>query len=136
MTTHVLSKLMKVSDPLLGALSTILSIISRGLIAWATTSFIFYCGLTFDFLPAIKSIVLRSIISKNVDESELGKALSIIDITGVLTGFVFPSLYSIIYRETLDTLRGTIFIVSGIIFIPVLILYVYVLRDDSSNSPF
>lgn len=119
----VLSKLLKVSDPMLGILSTILSIISRPIMAWASTSLMFYCGLTVDFLVSAKAIAIKSVISRNVDADELGRVYSILGVTDAIDLFVFPFLYSIIYYNSVDKFRGAIYIFSELFFVIVLALF-------------
>lgn len=67
-----LSKLFKISDPLVGFLGTFCSSISRIVYAAATTATMMYVARTIDMFVSVRALTLKSIISTFVETAELG----------------------------------------------------------------
>lgn len=91
--------------------------------AWATTGQLFYTSAIIDLFFPTLAVALKSIIGRYVESDELGKVFSILGIMDAIDGFVFPTVYSIIYIHTLDSFPGAIFLVDEIFFIPTLLLF-------------
>lgn len=85
-----------------------------------------YIARTLDAFISIRALVLKSILSKFVDSNELGRSFSIIAIIEAFGKFVFVSLYSVIYENTLDTWPSAFYFFSFIFLVLTALLFVYV----------
>lgn len=83
-----------------------------------------YVARTFDAFISIRALVLKSILSKYVEQDELGRSFSIIAIVEAIGKFVFVSLYSIVYENTLDTWPAAFYFVSFIFLAITAVLFV------------
>ncbi|CAO1411836.1 unnamed protein product [Diamesa hyperborea] len=136
----VFSKMMKISDPLIGVVSTLLTLISKPIYAFSTTTLMFYVGTTIDIFVSTKAIAIKSIVSKCVPSDELGKMYSVLGIIDSIDAFIFPSLYSIVYLNFVDSFPGAIYIFSEFFFILTFIMYlmIYILlkrKESGSEDP-
>lgn len=138
-----LSKLFHLSDPLVGFLGTFFSGISRifyvsnatdslqicqfndqfHLQTAATTSTMLYVARTIDMFVSVRALTLKSIISVFVDSTELGRIFSIIGIIEAFAKFVFVSVYSLIYKYTLESLPSAFYICSFFCLVVVAVMF-------------
>ncbi|XP_070499646.1 proton-coupled folate transporter-like [Chironomus tepperi] len=123
----VLSKILQISDVVLIILSTIMSIICRGIYIFAKTRVVFFVGTGIDFMFSVKFLGARSIISKIVPAEDLSTMFAIMGLFEALAGFVFPYMYPTFYQFLLDSPIHDIsemFALSGVIFIVGLMIYI------------
>jgi len=120
-----LSKLFHLSDPLVGFLGTFCSGISRIFYTAATTSLMLYIARTVDMFVSVRALTLKSIISTYVDSAELGRIFSIIGIIEALAKFVFVSIYSLIYKYTLESLASAFYICSFFCLVIVAVMFAF-----------
>lgn len=92
----------------------------------ATTISMMYVARTLDAFISIRALVIKSILSKYVNTDELGRSFSIIAIIEAIGKFVFVSLYSVVYENTLETWPAAFYFVSFIFLVLTAILFVYV----------
>lgn len=94
----------------------------------------FYTGTTIDLFVSTKAIAIKSIISKTIPASELGKIFSVLGIIDSIDAFIFPSLYSFVYLHTVETFIGAFYFLSEYFFILTLIMFVviYILLRGTS----
>lgn len=90
----------------------------------ATTLTMMYIARTFDAFISIRALVIKSILSKYVNSDELGRSFSIIAIVEALGKFVFVSMYSIVYEQTLDSWPAAFYILSLIFLVITAVLFV------------
>lgn len=119
----VFSKFLGISDPMIGIISTICTLISKPIYAFAVTTFMFYVGTTVDIFVSTKAIAIKSIISKIINADELGKIFSVLGILESVATFIFPSLYSFVYLKTVETFIGAIYFLSEFLFLLTLVLF-------------
>jgi len=122
----ILGKLFKISDPFMGVIGTSLSCVSRIFYTLATTISMMYIARTFDAFISIRALVIKSILSKYVDADELGRSFSIIAIIEAIGKFVFVSLYSFVYENTLESWPAGFYFVSFVFLVITAILFLYV----------
>lgn len=93
----------------------------------------FYIGTTLDLFVSTKAIAIKSIVSKVIPENELGRAFSVLGIIDSIDAFIFPSIYSFVYRHTVETFIGAIFLLSEFFFVLTLIMFIviYILLKKS-----
>lgn len=69
----VLSKFFKITDPMIGLIASVFSIISRPIVAFSRTTMAYYIGSTFDLFISTRILALRSIASTCVHPDEISK---------------------------------------------------------------
>lgn len=124
----VLSKLFKVDDIFLVLISTLLSIICRGVYIGATKTSHFFAGTAIDFTFSIKFLAVRSIISKVVPGDDLSTMYAIMGLFEALAGFIFPFIYPTFYQFLLKNPHhdvSEIFMLSGFLLIVAFGAYLY-----------
>jgi PCFT/HCP family folate transporter-like MFS transporter 1/3 len=119
----VFSKFLGVSDAMIGIVSTIFTLISRPIYAFAITTFMFYFGTTVDIFVSTKAIAIKAIISKVIATDELGKIFSVLGILESVANVIFPPLYSFVYNQTVGSFLGAIYFLSEFLFLLTLILF-------------
>lgn len=97
----------------------------------ATTLSMMYVARTLDAFISIRALVIKSILSKYVNADELGRSFSIIAIIEAIGKFVFVSLYSVVYENTLETWPAAFYFVSFIFLVITAILFLYVNLKNS-----
>lgn len=122
--TAVLSKLFKLSDPLVGLIASITTILSRLFFAFAKDSLTYYIGGALSLFESMRVIPIKSISSSLVDPEEIGRLFSLMSLLDSFGGFFFPPLYSYVYIENLQSFPGAIYILSQVFFIPVTISFI------------
>jgi PCFT/HCP family folate transporter-like MFS transporter 1/3 len=96
----------------------------------------FYVGTTVDLFISTKAVAIKSIISKTIPESELGRMFSVLGIIDSIDAIVFPGLYSFVYFKTVETFSGAIYFLSEFFFVLTLVMFVaiYILIKNSINE--
>lgn len=89
----------------------------------ATTTAMMYFARTFDAFISIRALVIKSILSKIVATDELGRLFCIIGIIEAFGKFVFVSVYSLIYSNTLDTWPAAFYFFSFIFLVITALLF-------------
>uniref|UniRef100_A0A1I8MAN5 Major Facilitator Superfamily protein n=1 Tax=Musca domestica TaxID=7370 RepID=A0A1I8MAN5_MUSDO len=122
--TAILSKLLKLSDALVGFVSSVTTALSRVLFAFASDTTTFYAGGVADSFVSLRAIAIKTIGSSIVDEEELSKMFSIFSICQPLAQLIFVPIYSDIYEKTVDSFPGAIFLFSEVFAIPNIIVFI------------
>lgn len=94
----LLSKILKVADIHLVLMSTLLSIVCRGIYFGASKTSIFFTGTAIDFTFSVKFLGVRSLISKIVPSDDLSTMFAVMGLMEALAGFVFPIIYPMFYQ--------------------------------------
>lgn len=98
----LLSKLFKIPDIILTMISTVLTIISRSIYRFATTTVEFFVGTGVDFCFSVKFLGVRSIISKLVPSEDLSTMFAIMGLFEALAALVFSYIYPTIYQYLIE----------------------------------
>lgn len=122
--TAVLSKFFKISDPIIGLIASITTILSRLFFAFAKSSITYYIGGALSLFESMRVIPIKSISSSLVDPEEIGRLFSLMSLLDSFGGFFFPPLYSYVYISNLRRFPGAIYILSQVFFIPVTISFI------------
>uniref|UniRef100_A0A1B0CNX0 uridine/cytidine kinase n=1 Tax=Lutzomyia longipalpis TaxID=7200 RepID=A0A1B0CNX0_LUTLO len=128
------SKYLKCSDPLIGVISSIGTVISKPILAFAATGAVYYAGTIIDLFLGCRPIALKSIISTFVEANEIGRVYSILGIMESLVQFIFPAMYSAVYINTLENFVGAIYLFGEIFFVPTLIIFIILYIQHKRNS--
>lgn len=86
----------------------------------------FYTGTTIDLFVSCKAVAIKSIISKAIPATELGKIFSVLGIIDSIDAFIFPSIYSFVYLHTVETFIGAFYFLSEFFFLLTLIMFVII----------
>ncbi|KAH8301299.1 hypothetical protein KR018_000265 [Drosophila ironensis] len=122
--TAILSKLLKVSDSMIGMLSALSIVCSRVLFAFANSTASFYVAGVVDMFVSLRVIAIKTIGSSIVDGDELSKMYSIFGISEPIAQFIFPPIFSEIYKSTVDSFPGAIWLFGEIFYIPNVLVFV------------
>lgn len=83
-----------------------------------------YTSATIDIFFHARFIAVKSMLSKIVDQNELGRVYSVLAVTENIDMIIFTPIYSILYNKTLDFLPGTFFLFSEVFLVGALIVFV------------
>ncbi|XP_075154898.1 solute carrier family 46 member 2 [Haematobia irritans] len=122
--TAILSKLLKLSDALVGFVSALTTACSRVLFAFSSNTATFYAGGVADSFATLRVIAIKTIGSSIVDGEDLSKMFSIFSICQPIAQLVFIPIYSDIYEKTVDSFPGAIFLFSEVFAIPNIIVFI------------
>lgn len=98
----VLSKFLKISDIVLTLLSTLLTVVSKIVYSFVTTTLGFFIGTAIDFTTGVKLLTVRSIISKLVTTEDLSTMFALMGLFEAFAGVVFPYIYPTYYKYLLE----------------------------------
>ncbi|EDV94609.1 uncharacterized protein LOC6567292 [Drosophila grimshawi] len=135
--TAILSKLLKFSDPTIGILSALAIVFSRALYAFATTTTSFYVASVVDMFVSLRVIAIKTIGASIVAGDELSKMYSIFGISEPIGQFIFPPIFSAVYKNTVDSFPGAFFLFGEIFYIPNVLVFVlcyFLMRRRKSNE--
>ncbi|XP_063697924.1 lysosomal proton-coupled steroid conjugate and bile acid symporter SLC46A3-like [Culicoides brevitarsis] len=137
-STLFFAKLMKMSDPVLGIISTIGTIIGNPVLAFSKTNLMIYTSGTIDIFFQARYIAVKSMLSKLVEKNELGRVYSVLGVTENIDSIIFTPVYSLIYYKTLDFMPGAFFLFSEIFLVGALFVFGYLViltRNNNSEEP-
>ncbi|XP_002031214.2 uncharacterized protein LOC6606410 [Drosophila sechellia] len=135
--TAILSKLLKVSDSMIGMLSALSIVCSRVLFAFSSSTSSFYVAGVVDMFVSLRVIAIKTIGSSIVAGDELSKMYSIFGISEPIAQFIFPPVFSEIYKSTVDSFPGAIWLFGEIFYIPNVLVFVvcyFLLRRRKANE--
>jgi len=112
----LLSFYWKVHDALIGVISTVSKVASLIVISVANDGWILFIGACLGFLSSLASIVIRSMLSKCVNKSDLGKIYSLLGSLEAAVPLLAAPLFTVVYNSTLETFPGAVFLVQASIF--------------------
>jgi PCFT/HCP family folate transporter-like MFS transporter 1/3 len=114
---------MKVKDTVL-ALIGLVSYFGQNMIrALMLTETGFYISIAVGGLGSVTSVGIRSHFSKIVEHKELGKVFSLMSAIDSVAPLIASSLFTTVFRATMDTMPGLSFIVTGsLLLIPFMIM--------------
>jgi len=121
----VLSLYLKVHDATIGVLATISKITSLVIISLAPNGWVLFVGACSGFLSTLSAIVIRSILSKVVVKSELGKIFSMVASLEAAVPLFAAPLFTFVYNHTLDSFPGAVFLVQASLFVLSCLIFIY-----------
>jgi len=132
----LLSFYWKVHDATIGILATCSKVFSLVIISLAWNGWVLLFGASSGFLSAFAAIVIRSMISKCVNKSDLGKIYSLLASLEAAVPLFASPLFTIVYTTTLETFPSAVFLVQAAIFVVAGIgfSYVYFLLTRSGQD--
>ncbi|CAL8108953.1 unnamed protein product [Orchesella dallaii] len=139
-------KIFKLPDAIIGIMSTIGIIISQFIFAFAVSGWMVYLGASLQMFAGLISIVLRSMISKVVAKEEIARVFTFLACGEASMPMVGVPLYSYVFRHTLTTFPGAMFMLSAGTYLFIIISFIYlhfsmknqvnhVQMDDPTETP-
>ncbi|ODM98083.1 Solute carrier family 46 member 3, partial [Orchesella cincta] len=128
-------KIFKLPDAIIGIMSTVGIIVSQFVFAFAASGWMIYLGASLQMFAGLISIVLRSMISKVVAKEEIARVFTFLACGEATMPIVGVPIYSYIFRHTLDTFPGAMFMVSAgtYMFIISSFIYLYFSMRNANN---
>ena len=135
------SRILKLSDPLISTLGTLATIFAYLLIAlgpstWSLSmnpEYLLYISAIFQFNSVI-TVTIRSQCTKEVDKSEIGRIFSVVGLGQALVPLIANPLFGLIYKATLNTLPGayllTIVGMLVIVFVSSVVMTIHEFREN------
>jgi len=121
----VLSLYLKVHDATIGVLATISKITSLVIISLAPNGWVLFVGACSGFLSTLSAIVIRSILSKVVVKSELGKIFSMVASLEAAVPLFAAPLFTFVYNHTLESFPGAVFLVQASLFVLSCLIFIH-----------
>lgn len=119
----VLSKIFKVDDALIGTMACFSKILSSFVYAFSQVEWHMFIGPVAEIIGGAAFIAMRSLSSKIVSSSELGKMNSLFGIVESIAPLIYSPVLASIYSATLTVMPGAFFLVGGIMTIPGVMLF-------------
>lgn len=123
---YLFKKVFKFSDISLAIIALTSSVVGSLVKAFASEPWHLYLGLGATFLAGIFSPMMRSVITKTVPQSEVGKLFSITTSFEAVSILGAAPLYTYIYTSTYKTFPGAFNLISAIVYGITLIIAMYV----------
>lgn len=82
-----------------------------------------YSAGTVDIFFHVKYVAIKSMVSKLVEQNELGRVYSVLGVTENIDSIIFTPIYSLIYYKTLDYIPGAFFLFSNVFQMAALIVF-------------
>lgn len=121
----IFSKWLQYDDAILGAVSSISKIFGGAVYILSKKSFIFYIGTLVEVFNGTSFVASRSIITKLVEEKDLGKVNSLFGIAESLTILIYAPMYSALYKATINVFAGSYYIVGICLTVPTILIYLW-----------
>lgn len=119
----VLSSTFKMDDALIGSMASMSKIFSSFVYAFSQVEWHMFIGPFAEIIGGAAFIAMRSLASKIVSSSELGKINSLFGIVESIAPLIYSPVLAAIYSATLTVMPGAFFLVGGIMTIPGVMLF-------------
>ena len=107
------AQVLKMHDCILTVTGLLVSIGSSAVFGTATRGWMMYYGASITVLGALDSTPIRSLVSKMVEPDEYGKVFTFTATSQAISSLVTSSVYQLVYKATLDTYPGALFLVAA-----------------------
>ncbi|XP_044756699.1 uncharacterized protein LOC123315168 [Coccinella septempunctata] len=108
---------LKLDDALIGMISMGMAAVRCIAQSLAPNGFFFYLASSVDIFSGCPQMAYRSMFSKMVSSEELGQAFAVSALFEVLAPFLFGTIYSFVYHQTIHIHPGSFFILSAFLHI-------------------
>lgn len=119
----VLSNIFKVDDALIGAMASGSKVLSSFVYAFSQVEWQMFLGPIAEIIGGGALIAMRSLASKIVPSSELGKINSLVGIVESIAPLIYSPTLAAVYSATITKMPGAFFLVGGIMIIPGAMLF-------------
>ncbi|KAK9307203.1 hypothetical protein QLX08_002380 [Tetragonisca angustula] len=129
----VFSHILKIDDAIVGIMSSMSKILAGFVYAFAITDWMIYLAAIVEIVNGTSFIAMRSIASKLVSTSELGKVNSLLGVCESLMPLIYGPMYSSIYAATMKTFPGTFFIVGACMTMPAVVAFFWLYTEHRKD---
>eukprot|EP00092_Neocalanus_flemingeri_P012562 GFUD01013540.1.p1 GENE.GFUD01013540.1~~GFUD01013540.1.p1 ORF type:complete len:490 (+),score=71.29 GFUD01013540.1:897-2366(+) len=129
----ILSYKLHVPDPVIGTMATFSSFAAILGIALSTTGTVYIFANCLGLMSTQVSTVIRSLLSKVVPDTDLGKVYSMLGCLEAAIPLIASPVLTIVYNSTLDTFPGAVYVTEAGIMGMALILFAtvaYLMKKD------
>ncbi|CAI6343437.1 unnamed protein product [Macrosiphum euphorbiae] len=124
-TTFVLSKQFKISDEIIGMLSSISQTLGALFYTFAYNESLFYIGPLVNILIGAENISTKSLMTKLVPNTELSQIAAIFGIAEIMVSLVFGLMYNGLYEATINFLPSAFYMITFILSAPSIALFLW-----------
>ncbi|KAL5244759.1 hypothetical protein ACI65C_012169 [Semiaphis heraclei] len=130
--SFVLSEQLKMSDEILGMLSSISQTLGALFNTFAYSESLFYIGPLVNILVCAENIATKSLMTKLVPNTELSQIAATFGIAEIIVSLVFGLMYNGLYETTINILPGAFYMITFIFMAPsiALFLWLYMKRTN------
>jgi len=132
----LLSYRYQVPDMYLIMLGLVFKMIRLLLLAFSIHTWMVYCAMIAGSLIAITVSALKSLISKMVDNNEIGKLFSIVSFVETLSSLFGSLVFSNLYAVTAAIFPGFSFLVTSVLYLILLVLMAFLTKDMLSRPSY
>ena len=119
----ILSNKLRLHDTTISIMETVTSIINLLILAFVRNTWMLYIGGVIALLDNSATTMFRSLISKTVDDNEIGKVFSVVGGFQALIPFASGPIFGYIYKSTLEFQPNTfLFVLIGLKFLTLIIV--------------
>merc|ERR1719278_1557397 len=121
------------STPMVATISKITSLV---IISLAPNGWVLFVGACSGFLSTLSASVIRSLLSKVVVKSELGKIFSMVASLEAAVPLFAAPIFAFVYNHTLDSFPGAVFLVQASLFVLscFIFIYIYFVLSNPANA--
>ncbi|KAK6644998.1 hypothetical protein RUM43_001274 [Polyplax serrata] len=135
----VLVKWLRLSDAVLGIISTIMFVAGDLFMAFVPSSsphLVYYEGVI-KLFTAFYCPAARALLSKSVPEEDLGKVFALTTASESVLPLAFTPLYTLLYNSTIDTLPGAFYILSSTLYMlsfTIFVILYYIIKVTNKSQ--
>ncbi|XP_031329811.1 uncharacterized protein LOC116160688 [Photinus pyralis] len=129
------SKWLKFDDAILGIISSTSKILGGISFTLANSALMFYISTLIESFNGTAFVASRSIVTKLVNEQNLGKVNSLFGVAESITLLPYGPMYSAIYKATIETFPGAFYIAGIFLTVPAIIMYLWLFTKRHSRFP-
>ncbi|OXA62353.1 solute carrier family 46 member 3 [Folsomia candida] len=135
LSMFILSRKLKISDPIVGLVAGFSQIGGSTMYAFATTALAMYLASATDLMNGTIGVVVRSMLSKTVAPDEIGKLFALLGVLESLIPIGMVPTYAMLYKNTVTIFAGAFFLLSAALTIPAEIIFIYFICTKRNMSP-
>ena len=122
----LLSYKLGVSDPMIGILAALATLVSNILLSLSTTDSLYIAACIIGVLSPMVSTVIRSLLSKTVPETDLGKVYTVLGCCEAAVPLASTPLLTLIYNVSLESFPGAVYLAEAGFILTDIILFIII----------
>ncbi|KAF0756939.1 solute carrier family 46 member 3-like isoform X1 [Aphis craccivora] len=135
-TSVLLSKLLKISDEIIGMLSSISQTLGALFYTSANTELLFYIGPLVSILTCSESVSIKSLMTKLVPKTELTQIAAVFGIAEIMVSLVFGLMYNSLYEVTINVIPGAFYLITFIFIAPTIALFLWLYMKRTNEHEY
>lgn len=135
-TSVLLSKLLKISDEIIGMLSSISQTLGALFYTSANTELLFYIGPLVSILTCAENVSTKSLMTKLVPKTELTQIAAVFGIAEIMVSLVFGLMYNSLYEVTINVIPGAFYLITFICIAPTIALFLWLYMKRTNEHEY